>query len=59
MLEYDICLCASEECPRYESCLRGAGIKRVGVYTVSFLREVCNENNKYEYFIETEKRYGE
>lgn len=59
MFEYDICLCASEECPRYNECLRGKGIKREGIYTSSYLRETCNENNKYEYFIEMEKRYGE
>ena len=51
----DICFCASKECPRYEECLRGS-MKKEGVYTISLLREVCNQNNNYEYFIEMEKK---
>ena len=56
MWEDDICLCASKECPRYDECLRGNGTKRKGIYTISMLREVCNQNNNYEYFIKMEKK---
>ena len=56
MWEDDICLCASKECPRYNECYRGDGKKREGIYTISLLREICNQNNNYEYFIKTEKR---
>ena len=55
MFEDDICLCASEECPKYEDCVRGGKIKREGVYTISYLAEVCNQNNKYECFIGEDK----
>ena len=56
MFDDDICLCASKECPRYDECLRGNGTKKEGIYTISMLREVCNQNNNYEYFIKAEKR---
>ena len=56
MFENDICLCASKECPRYEECLRGDGIERKGIYTISLLREICNQNNNYEMFIKLEKK---
>lgn len=57
MFEDDICLCASIECPRYNDCMRGDNYKRVdGVYTVSFLKEVCNQNNNYAMFIKLEKK---
>lgn len=51
MFEYDICLCASTECPRYENCVRGELTKKQGIYTISYLAECCNENNNYEMFI--------
>jgi hypothetical protein len=51
LFEYDICLCASVECPRYEDCVRGGLTVRQGVYTMSYLKEVCNQNNNYEMFI--------
>ena len=55
----DICLCASIKCPRYSECLRGDGYKHPdGIYTVSELSSVCNQNNNYKEFIkvENEKR---
>ena len=56
MLE-DICVCRSIECPRYDECARGDGYERPeGVYTVSNLAEVCNQNNNYNMFIQGEKR---
>lgn len=51
MFEYDICLCASEECPRYKECIRGGKTEKKGIYTMSYLSEVCNQNNEYECFI--------
>lgn len=54
--ESDICLCASEECPRYKECLRGTGLKRNGIYTVSVLGEICNEDSEYQAFIPIEER---
>ena len=51
LFEYDICLCASKECPKYEKCIRGGLTTRNGIYTMSYLREVCNQNNNYEMFI--------
>ena len=47
----DICFCNSKECPWYSKCLRGSA-ERKGIYTVSFLSEVCNETNDYGYYIE-------
>ena len=58
MWENDICLCASEDCPKYQDCLRGAGIKRQGIYTISILSEICNEQTNYKCFIKTEKENG-
>lgn len=55
MFEDDICLCASEDCPKYEECIRGGAKKRMGIYTISFLRECCNQNNNYKMFIGVEK----
>ena len=55
MFEYDICLCASKECPKYEECIRGGLTTRNGIYTMSYLREVCNQNNNYEMFIGDKK----
>ena len=50
--EDDICRCATENCPKYNQCRRGNGFHHdAGIYTVSFLGEVCNEENNYEYFI--------
>ena len=57
MFETDICLCASEECPKYKDCKRGGLVKRQGIYTISYLFEVCNETNNYEMFI-GENEYG-
>ena len=51
LFEDDICLCASIECPRYEECIRGGVNKKQGIYTISYLKEVCNQNNNYEMFI--------
>lgn len=51
MFDTDICLCASEECPKYKECIRGGKTEKEGIYTMSYLSEVCNQNNKYEYFI--------
>lgn len=51
MFEYDICLCASKECPKYSECIRGEKTKREGIYTISLLREICNQNNNYQMFI--------
>ena len=56
MFENDICLCASKECPRYDECIRGELTKKKGIYTISFLREICNQNNNYEMFIKGEKK---
>lgn len=48
----DICLCASIKCPRYDKCIRGDGYKHVkGIYTVSELASICNQNNNYEMYI--------
>lgn len=47
----DICRCASHKCPRYDKCMRGDGYKREGIYTISNLSEVCNQNNNYEMYI--------
>ena len=51
MFESDICLCASEECPKYDDCERGGKNKKEGIYTISYLAEVCNQNTQYAYFI--------
>lgn len=52
----DICLCATEDCPKYKECLRGdGGVRPPGVYTMSFLGEVCNEKNNYADFIPQEQ----
>lgn len=48
---YDFCLCASVWCPKYNECYRGGKTKREGIYTSSYLGEVCNEENNYENFI--------
>lgn len=58
MFELDICICASKECPRYSKCLRGAGIKRAGIYTMSYLGEHCNESSDFEAFIPCEEEGG-
>jgi len=48
----DMCVCMSIKCPRYSECLRGDGYKRPeGIYTVSDLAPVCNQNNNYKEFI--------
>lgn len=47
-----MCVCMSIKCPRYSECLRGDGYKRPeGIYTVSDLAPVCNQNNNYKEFI--------
>ena len=52
MVMDDICVCMSIKCPRYDKCMRGDGYKRKdGIYTVSNLAEVCNQNNNYEMYI--------
>ena len=51
LFEYDICLCGSTECPKYEKCIRGGLTTKNGIYTMSYLREICNQNNNYEMFI--------
>ena len=52
MVMDDICVCRSIKCPRYDKCMRGDGYKRPeGIYTVSDLAEVCNQNNNYEMYI--------
>lgn len=56
MFEDDICLCGSKECPRYDECLRGNGTKKKGIYTISLLRECCNQNNNYTMFIKTNEK---
>ena len=56
MWENDICLCASKECPRYDECVRGGLTKKEGVYTISLLREICNQNNNYIMFIGENKK---
>lgn len=49
----DICICRSIECPRYKRCLRGDGYERPeGIYTVSNLAQICNEDNDFEMFID-------
>ena len=55
MFELDMCLCASENCDRYNDCYRGTGVKRQGVYTQSLLAVICNKDNNYEFFIEREE----
>ena len=52
---YDICRCASSECPKYENCWRGNGQKKNGIYTISYLAEICNNDNNYEMFIGDKK----
>lgn len=50
----DICLCASENCARRQSCLRATIIDnqdKPGIYTVSYLGETCNANTGYECYI--------
>ena len=47
----DICMCADMDCPKYNECLRGGLIKKVGIYTASCLSEICNESNEYELLI--------
>lgn len=56
MIMDDICRCASKECPKYNKCLRGNGYKGKlqGIYTISLLAQVCNENSNYEMFIKVE-----
>jgi len=54
MFERDICLCATVDCPKFQNCLRGAGIKREGIYTMSLFGTVCNEQNGYTWFKEIE-----
>ena len=57
MFDNDICFCASKECPRYDECYRNGETKnKGGIYTISMLREVCNQNNNYEYFIKAERK---
>ena len=51
LFEYDICLCASTECPKYKECIRGELTTRKGIYTMSYLSEVCHKDNNYELFI--------
>ena len=51
LFEYDICLCGSTECPKYEKCIRGGLTTKKGIYTMSYLREICNQNNNNEMFI--------
>lgn len=55
IFENDICFCACKECPRYDKCFRGGGSERKGIYTISLLKEICNQNNDYQMFINTEK----
>lgn len=55
MFEYDMCLCESAGCKRYNECLRGNGIKREGIYTTSYLAEICNEENNYAAFVPIEE----
>ena len=43
----DICLCASKDCPRFNECYRGGLTEKKGIYTISLLAEICNENNNY------------
>lgn len=53
MIDYDICMCATKDCPRYNICYRGGGFNRgAGIYTVSFFGDVCNESNGYPNFFE-------
>ena len=56
LFSWDICMCASEECPRYNQCLRGSLTKRQGIYTQSFLSEICNEENDYKYQIKEDEK---
>ena len=52
MIMDDMCRCGSIKCPRYDKCLRGDGYEfPKGIYTISNLAEVCNQNNNYEMFI--------
>lgn len=51
----DMCLCASEECPHYNECWRGGLTTRKGIYTMSYLAEVCNEKNEYECWIKEDE----
>ena len=56
MVMEDMCVCMSIECPRYVECMRGDGYKRKdGIYTVSDLKQECNQNNNYKLFIGAEK----
>lgn len=51
----DICFCASEKCPIREYCYRGIGIK-AGIYTISYLGEVCNHANIFAYFMQADSK---
>lgn len=55
MIDYDYCLCATEDCPRYDICVRGGGVKHEpGIHTVSYFGTMCNEENGYMQAIEVE-----
>ncbi len=49
----DICFCASEQCPIREYCYRAAG-QKAGIYTISYLGEICNHANVFELFIQAD-----
>ena len=51
MFESDICICGTTDCPKYNECLRGTGMKRSGIYTMSYFGTICNEENGYMQFI--------
>ena len=50
-ISQDICFCASNNCPIKEYCFRFVGCKSQ-IYTASYLAEVCNYSNVFEYFIQ-------
>ena len=47
----DMCLCGSKECKYYNECYRGGYTEKHGIYTISFLSQICNEHTNYQYII--------
>ena len=47
----DMCLCGSTECKYYNKCYRGGLTKKKGIYTISFLSQICNAHTNYQYLI--------
>ena len=52
---WDMCLCASKDCPKYDECCRGGLTQPEGIYTISLLKECCNEDNNYMMWIKEDE----